>query len=723
MKLSLKLVGLVAASLLLPACGGAEKQSDTRVVVFGVDGLDPEMLQERIDRGMMPNFKKLVEGGANFQSLQTSWPPQSPVAWSNFISGTNPGKHGLYDFIHVNRETYGIGSSMVESDPVGMEMTLFGFDIPLTGGDVRSSRKAPAFWQSMSAQGVPVFVHRMPASYPLVESDAVVYPDMGTPDLTGAASGVSYLWTEDPAKSSKTTDSTRMEKVKLNRRRPELWKLSTKMFGPDDTAVNVSDLKAEQKEAEEAGNNTRANQIAVEIKKQQQVTTPVTFMIDNPTGVPQLAVEIEGAYAVAGLGEWSNWVKIEFGMLGGLIPVTGYTRFRFISAQPFEVYAVPVQYDPYSPASPISSPEEAAAELADAIGPYFVQGFADAYKSYKSEVLDTEGFIDESDMVLRERTKMMHFGLDQIDEAGGLLFLYTGSLDMRCHMLWHATDEHHPHQEAGGVYHGRPFEGMTFEQQIDRIYMQVDAMLGEMVARIEQMEAEHGTPIELIVMSDHGFAPFYRKMHINDWLVTEGYLVMKEGITKTGAHGLGYEMDENDHPKRGSGDIDWSKTKAYCVGFNGIILNRVDREPEGIVTEAEANALLDEITSKLVALTDGGKPVFTNVKRATEVFHGPKEIVSLAPDLQLGFNVGFGASDECAAGGVVGTWEQGEFIVDNDSRWSGSHLMDPELVRGTIIVESGNTFSKDPALEDITATLYSLFSLSVPEDMDGKPLY
>ena len=230
MKLSLKLVSLAALGLLLPACGGGERQADTRVVVFGVDGLDPEMLQERIDRGMMPNFKKLVESGANFRPLQTSWPPQSPVAWSNFISGTNPGKHGLYDFIHVDRNAhnnYGLGSSMVESDPVGMDVTLFGYDIPLTGGDIRSSRKAPAFWESMTEQGVPVYVHRMPASYPLVETEAVVFPDMGTPDLIGAASGVSYLWTEDPDKSSKTTDSTRMEKVKLNRRRDSLWKLST----------------------------------------------------------------------------------------------------------------------------------------------------------------------------------------------------------------------------------------------------------------------------------------------------------------------------------------------------------------------------------------------------------------------------------------------------------------------------------------------------------------
>jgi len=726
MKLALKLTALVVVSLLLPACGGGEKQSDTRVVVFGVDGLDPEMLQERIDRGMLPNFKKLVESGANFQSLQTSWPPQSPVAWSNFISGTNPGKHGLYDFIHVDRDShnnYGIGSSMVETDPVKMEMTLFGYDIPLMGGDIRSSRKSPAFWESMAAEGVPVYVHRMPASYPLEDSGAVVFPDMGTPDLTGAASGVSYLWTEDPAKSSSTSDSTRMEKVKLNRRRAELWKLSTKMYGPNDTALNVDDLKADQREAVEAGNNQLANQIEVQIKTKQEVTTPVTFLIDDPTGTPQLAVEIEGAYAVAGLGEWSNWVKIEFGMLGGLIPVSGYTRFRFDAAEPFEVYATPIQFDPHNPASPISTPAEAASELADAIGPYFVQGFPDAYKSYKSKILDTSGFINESDMVMEERIKMMHYGLDQIDETGGLLFLYTGSLDMRCHMLWHATDDAHPHQEEAGTYHGQPFDGMTFEQQIDRVYMQVDAMLGAMLARIEGMEAEHGTPIELIVMSDHGFAPFYRKMHINDWLVKEGYLVLKEGQTKTGAHGLALELDEDEQPIPGSGAIDWSKSRAYCIGFNGIILNRVDREPEGIVTKGAAEALLTEITSKLVALNDGGQQVLTSVVRARDVFHGPEEVVRLAPDLQLGFNVGFGASDECAVGGITGDWQQGVFIVDNDSRWSGSHLMDPALVRGTIIAESGKSFSKDPALEDITATLYSLFGLSVPEDMDGVPLY
>ncbi|MGB0954340.1 MAG: alkaline phosphatase family protein, partial [Planctomycetota bacterium] len=233
------------------------------------------------------------------------------------------------------------------------------------------------------------------------------------------------------------------------------------------------------------------------------------------------------------------------------------------------------------------------------------------------------------------------------------------------------------------------------------------------------MEADSGQDIELIVMSDHGFAPFRRKMHVNDWLVQEGYLVLKEGVEKTSS--LALDLDEHGQPIPGSGDVDWSKSKAYCVGFNGVILNRVGREPEGIVTDSEVDGLLQEITTKLLAMEDGGEPVFTTVVPATEVFHG--EQTHLAPDLQLGFNVGFGASDECAAGAVEGTWLEGVTIVDNDSRWSGSHLMDPELVRGTIISKSGKAYSKDPALEDITATLYSLFQVTPPDGMDGKSLY
>ena len=393
--------------------------------------------------------------------------------------------------------------------------------------------------------------------------------------------------------------------------------------------------------------------------------------------------------------------------------LSGYTRFLFKSHSPFELYASPIQVDPWNQAMPVSTPEDAATDLAEAIGPYYTQGFPDAYKSYKADLLGTGDFVSQSDTVMEERLKMMEYAMDQLEETGGLLFFYTGSLDLRSHMLWWAQDDLHPYKDTPGSIEDGQFP--DYNQQIDRVYKQVDDMLGRLLERIEQLETD-GSPIELVVMSDHGFAPFRRKMNTNDWLVKEGYLVLKDGETAGSitAHG---HLD-NGQVDFESSIVDWSATRAYAVGFNGIRLNRENREARGIVTPEQEDPLLDEMRSKLLSLRDeNGTIVLTRVKTAKEVFKGDAR--PDAPDLQLGFNVGYGGSDPAATGEITG----GPVIEDNLSRWSGSHLMDPELVRGTIIVRSGAELSKDPSLEDITATLYSQFGVAPPVWIDGKVLF
>lgn len=708
---AIHLTWLAAIPFAFASCGDTEPgHSDTRVVVFGVDGLDPEMLQERIARGMLPNFAKLAAGGT-FAPLQTSWPPQSPVAWSNFICGTNPGKHGLFDFVHVDRRNYGIKTSMSESDPVGIELPLFGYKIPLTGGASRLTRAFPAFWEIMSDAGVPVYVHRMPANFPPASTTAITFPDMGTPDLVGAASGKSYLWSEDVTPSK--GESYYKRRVSVGRSNPNLWKSFDRIQGPDDTLKNLSSLEHKMTAALKSGEIVSANQIGKEIERARETYEVVEFNVDRTAAEPQLAVRIGDAWGVASLGGWTEWMPVEFGMLwGGFMKIHGWTRFRFLSAEPFEVYGAPVQIDPFAPATPVSTPDSASADLAAAIGPYYTQGFPDAYKSYKAELLDTAGFIEQSDTVIEERGRMLDYALGQWGQTGGLLFFYVGSMDMRCHMLWHCADAQHPHQEPPGEY-----DGVPYAQQIDRLYRQVDDMLGVLMARVEEMENAGGGPVELMVMSDHGFAPFRRKMHVNDWLVQEGYLVLKPGVKDFEFCSM--ELDHDGQAIADTGPVDWTKSRAYCIGFNGVILNRAGREPAGIVTDAQAAALQEEIRAKLLALRDAdGTPVLTRVLTAQEVFTGDQ--TPFAPDLQLGFNVGYGASDECAVGGVVGA---GEFLVDNDSRWSGSHLMDPELVRGTLLVRKKVSLSKDPALEDVTATLYSRFGVAPPVGIDGKPLF
>ena len=77
-------------------------QRQTRFPRF--DGLDYGLTRELIARGRLPNFAKLQQSGS-FAALETSIPPQSPVAWSSFITGLDPGGHGIFDFIHRDPAT------------------------------------------------------------------------------------------------------------------------------------------------------------------------------------------------------------------------------------------------------------------------------------------------------------------------------------------------------------------------------------------------------------------------------------------------------------------------------------------------------------------------------------------------------------------------------------------------------------------------------------------
>ena len=65
--------------------------------------MDPRLSERMMKEGLLPNLEKLRAGG-RFSTLGTSTPPQSPVAWANFINGAGPGDHGIFDFIHRHPE-------------------------------------------------------------------------------------------------------------------------------------------------------------------------------------------------------------------------------------------------------------------------------------------------------------------------------------------------------------------------------------------------------------------------------------------------------------------------------------------------------------------------------------------------------------------------------------------------------------------------------------------
>src|SRR5436853_2845092 len=92
-----------AGSFWLGSRGRVSRSLGKKVIVIGIDGMDPRLSESMMKAGLLPNLTKLRAAGG-FSDLGTSIPPQSPVAWANFINGAGPGSHGIFDFVHRHPE-------------------------------------------------------------------------------------------------------------------------------------------------------------------------------------------------------------------------------------------------------------------------------------------------------------------------------------------------------------------------------------------------------------------------------------------------------------------------------------------------------------------------------------------------------------------------------------------------------------------------------------------
>ena len=132
-----------------------------------------------------------------FAPLGTSIPPQSPVAWSSFITGLDPGGHGIFDFIHRDPKTMTPYLSTTRTEPPSHVVSLGRWQLPLTAGRVELLRKGPAFWDLLGAHGIDTTIVRMPANFPPSGTATRELSGMGTPDLLGTYGTFSF-YTSDP---------------------------------------------------------------------------------------------------------------------------------------------------------------------------------------------------------------------------------------------------------------------------------------------------------------------------------------------------------------------------------------------------------------------------------------------------------------------------------------------------------------------------------------------
>ena len=655
-----------------------EDSKSPRVLMIGMDGMDPILLQRFMDEGKLPNFKKLSEKGG-FKPLATSMPPQSPVAWSNVISGCDPGTHEIYDFIHRNPnpadesmaiEPY-LSTSSIEAASVHRELSFGEWHIPLTSDELVLRREGPTFWDFLTEHGIDATIYRMPANYPCCGGNGNGHlrsvTGMGTPDLLGSYGEFTLFSAVAPAEGRLASGgSIKQLRTIKNRAVVEL-------VGPPNF------LKKPDKEGHVP-----------------DMTAQVEIVRDPDHDLVKIAVG--DIVHIMKTGEWSDWTPVVFetGIPGSTAlaamqaptSINGMVRFYVKEIRPvLEIFVTPINIDPIDPAVPISEPAQFATELAEATGRYFTTGIPEHTAEIQEGALNEDQWLDKANMILEERLVQYHHALNEFDS--GCLFFYFGTPDQISHIFWRDQDPDHP---------GRiPKQGDKYAKVIEETYIKMDAIVGEAMEAVSDDDT-------LIVMSDHGFASFRRGFNLNTWLHQNGYIARHEAA------------DENAPPNSATGafaDVDWTKTKAYGIGLNGLYLNLRGREKNGIIEENERAVLLKELTDGLLAVrdNDGSQVIEKIYNTATDYKDADPNI---APDLLIGYARNYRAGWPTLLGDF-----SDEIIEDNKDRWSGDHCIAAHLVPGILLSNKPITID-DPDLRDLAPTLLNVFGLSPPEELEGR---
>ncbi len=653
--LSLALLAVLAIS----GCGTGT--TSKKVIVLGIDGMDHGMLETFIAEGRLPNFARLAQEG-DFSALQTTMPPLSPVAWSTFITGLDPAGHGVFDFLQRDPETMDVVEPFYTFGPEGFSLDVDSWVLPLSGGDVELYRRGQAFWELLDNAGVDTTIFRMPVNFPPVETDGRTLTGMGTPDFIGGHGTYSYFTDYPPDDMTAMTGHVEIVEVVNDRVEAEL-------HGPPHPF---------KREPVNSGGFGANGEVEYEFP---DLVAPFEVFVDPEAAVAKIV--IQDTELVLNEGEWSDWVRVDFDAIPYVVGLSSIGRFYLQEVRPdFKLYVTPLQINPEEPHTPISGPKDWSEDLHDVLGPFYTQELPEETKAFSEGVFSGREFWEQSQFVFGERRRALDHVLDTFEE--GLLFFYFGSVDQGSHMLFHFADTEHPMYEPDDL----------LRNGIRTLYEEMDEALGRVLEAVDD-------DTTLIVMSDHGFAPFYWGVNLNTWLLEQGYVTLKDP-TQRGRFPLFV-------------NVDWARTRAYAFGMGGVYVNLRGREREGIVEPgAEYDRLLDELERDLLAMVDertGANPI-SLIYQTPDRFAGPH--LGEGPDIIVGYSRGYRYSWD----GPLGEFGP-EIIVDNDDEWSGDHTNDYRLVPGVLLTNQRISL-ETPALHDLTVAVLDEFGVAPLPEMIGE---
>ena len=622
-----------------------------RVVVLGLDGQDPELTEEFMGEGLLPNFARLRDKGT-FVPLRTTLLAESPVAWTSFQTGCNPGKHRIFDFLVPNRKSYLPELCSARVDPPKRTLPLGPFRIPLGRPVIQAGRRSQPFWKALGDHGIFSTVLRVPITFPAEKFNGVLLSAMSVPDLQGSQ-GTYFYFSNDPSEE-------------------EAGGLAANMTSGERIRLDVTDAVG-RASIPGPENSLRADGA--------QLDVPLEIRA-NGQGAQ---LSIGGVDYTLTHRDYTPWIELGFKAAPG-ISVRGIVRFYLLETSPhIKLYMTPINIDPDKPALPISHPFTYAVYLSKTQGRYSTLGLAEDTSALNEDVIDEDAFLKQTYLIHAERERMFFDALDKTNR--GAVVCVFDITDRLQHMFFRHLDEAHP------ANRGR--DNTTHRGAIRKLYQEMDDLVGRTLDRLDDDTV-------LMVMSDHGFKPFRRGVNLNSWLHQHGLLALKNG----GTTGADYFQD-----------VDWSRSKAYAVGFGGIYINQSGREAQGIVAPGEeTDRVKREIDEGLRQLYDEKEQThpIRQVYDATEVYSGP--YVGEAPDLIVGFKPGHRVGWSSVTGGV-----SADIIEDNVRPWSGDHNFNPPDVPGMLFVNRKIDVT-DPSIMDIGPTVLDLFGVPVPPYCDGESL-
>ncbi len=472
-----------------------KKTNTKRIVIAGFDGMDPGLTNQYIAEGELLNFARLKEMGG-CSKLGTTNPPISPVAWSSFSTGTNPGKHNIFDFLEPDRNNYMSKLSSVDIHNNSKSISLGKYCIPLGKPQISGKKKSKTFWKVLGEYGVFSTVLRVPITYPPEKFFGTMISGMCVPDISGTQGTFSFY--SNNRKDSDEYTGGRQIKVKSDKN-----KILTYITGPPNPFL----------------------------KEKEEIKTGITIEIISKS---QIKLKIGRNTHKLFLNKYSDWIEVSFKALPG-IKISGIVMFYLKSAEPdFELYMTPVHIDPENPAQPVGFPRIYSIYLSKLLGKFGTLGLAEDTWAVNEGIIDEKAFWEQSVSLDEEHEKVFFHSLRKIKK--GTLVCVFDLTDRVQHLFMRYLDPGHPANK------GRDTE--KFKDAIKNAYKTADKTLGKILENIDSSTA-------LIVLSDHGFKQFKRGFNLNKWLFEKGYLVLKNDCktsgewfrdvdwNKTSAYGLG----------------------------------------------------------------------------------------------------------------------------------------------------------------------------------------